>query len=63
MCTNSFEIQSPYGCFGCETRLDLFVIDDAALFGIDEQDPSRVEALLDEDVFRVGCPAPQPPRP
>ena len=34
-----------------QLALDLLVGDDAALDGVDQEDPARVQPLLDQDVF------------
>ena len=39
------------GCCGREVALDLFVGDDAALLGVDEEDAARVQPLLQQDVL------------
>ena len=36
---------------GGQLRLDLVVLDDATLRGVDEEDLARVQPLLDEDLF------------
>ena len=37
------------GTFGSDLRLDLGVVDDAALFGVDQEHPARLQTALLED--------------
>ncbi len=44
-----------YGCSAASSRLDLVVVDDAALRGVDEEHAARLQAHLAHDLLGGGC--------